>query len=302
MIITQHTYTRMTRHLATAALLLCIYMPLVAQHGTFIDPAGQTVETRFKLPKGFERIYGDETSFAYYLRHLRMLPTDSPVKYFDGSVKPNNDIYAGVLNIDMGTEGLQQDAQFCMRLRGEYLFDQQQYNKISFTISNRDRIAYTRWVEGIELVVNDKTYWTKSSSEVDRYRTFRRYLDFIFTYSDISTLLSDTQLMPFADIMPGDVLVQAARPGHSVIILDVAENTATGERIYLLAQSYRPTQTPHILVNPSNNNLSPWYSSFIKEDQIITPEYVFNKRDARHFREVTTPVNPPKKKGPIFYF
>jgi len=83
----------------------------------------------------------------------------------------------------------------------------------------------------------------------------------------------------------------------------VAEDPSTGDRIFLLAQSYRPAQTPQVLINPSNSRLSPWYSVSTPDDRILTPEYLFYKRDLRRFREVTpTPPAPPKRRAPVFYF
>lgn len=290
------------KHMQVFLLVICAVLPLRAQtNNAFIDPSGMTVETRFKLPKGYERLYGDEASYAYYLRHLRMMEDGAVVKYFDGAVKANDHIYAGVLNVDMGLEDLQQDAELCIRLKAEYLFDRQQYDKIAFTISTRVRIPYVKWVEGMQIVINDKTYWTKSSTEIDRYRTLRRYLDFIFTHADINTLLVDVQRVPLHSIQPGDLFVQDSRPGHAVIVLDVAEHPVTGDRIYLLAQSYRPAQIPHVLMNPENGDLSPWYSISTVSDRIPTPEYLFHKRDLRRFREVTPAPQAPKK-GPTFYF
>ncbi len=205
------------------AVMACVCLPLAAQHSSMIDPMGYTVETRFKPPDGYERINGNEMSFTYYLRNLRMLADGESAVYHDGTVKPNNNIYAGVLDLNMGVEGLQKEAQFCMRLRGEYLFRQEQYAKIAFTVNNssRKRVSYVEWAEGLEMTINDKTYWTKQSSDIDRYRTFRNYLDFIFTNSDIATLLADVQVTSLKDIMPGDMLVQSARPGHVVMVLDV---------------------------------------------------------------------------------
>ncbi len=291
-------------HWLTAAMVvLCTCAPLVAQHSSMIDPMGYTVEARFKPPEGYKRIEVETTSFAHYLRGLRMLSDGASAIYHDGTVKPNHNIYAGVLDLDMGVEGLQKEAQFCMRLRGEYLFGQGQYAKIAFTVNNssRKRVSYVEWAEGLEMIINDQTYWTKQPADIDRYRTFRRYLEFIFTYSDITTLLADVQSVTARDIMPGDMLVQSARPGHVVIVLDVAENPVTGDRVFLLAQSYRPAQTPQVLINPADNTLSPWYGTSITEDKISTPEYVFYKRDLRRFRDpVATPPSPKKKN--VFYF
>jgi hypothetical protein len=278
--------------------LALLVVPVCAQ--PYINIAGQTIESRFVTPAGYARVPVEETSYAAYLRNLTLLPHGSPVKYFDGSIKPNNDIYAGVVFIDVGLEDLQQAPEICIRLRGEYLFKQQQYNKISFTISNHKRVSYVDWVEGLKMMIDGKTYWTKSPTDADRYPTFKRYLEFIFTHGDIETLLDDVQRSSLEYILPGDMFIQVARPGHVVVVVDVAENAATGDRVFLLAQSYKPAQSLQILVNPVDVNLSPWYSASAIDDKITTPEFIFYKRDLRRFRE--TPEIPPKKKTATFYF
>lgn len=71
-------------------------------------------------------------------------------------------------------------------------------------------------------------------------------------------------------------------PGHAVIIVDMAVNDA-GEKIFILAQSYMPAQQTQILINPNDENISPWYSSEII-DKLITPEWIFNSNELRRFR------------------
>jgi hypothetical protein len=282
-----------------AGLVLCLCVPLYAQ--SFIDAAGQTVETRIVTPPGYERVSADENSFTAFLRTLQVLPDGSLVRYYDGSVKPNNDTYVAVVNLDVGLGDLQQAAEMCMRLRGEYLFRHQKYDKIAFSIMNNKRIFYTDWVKGLKIVIDGKSYWTKTDTDIDRYRTFRRYLDFIFTHADIETLNNDVQRVLPNDLQPGDMFIQGTHPGHAVMVIDVAENSATGDRIFLLAQSYKPAQECQILVNPNDQNLSPWYSMAAIDTKIVTPEFIFYKRDLRRFREVSSST-PKKRKGPIFYF
>jgi len=57
--------------------------------------------------------------------------------------------------------------------------------------------------------------------------------------------------------------------------VDVAENK-TGEKVFLLAQSYMPAQDIQVLKNPNNEHLSPWYSSQIT-GQLVTPQWTFTK-------------------------
>jgi hypothetical protein len=81
------------------------------------------------------------------------------------------------------------------------------------------------------------------------------------------------------NIEPGDVLIHGGFPGHAVIVMDVAANKQ-GSKIYLLAQSYMPAQDIHVLRNPSDKNLSPWYQ--VNDETIIeTPEYTFTKYELK---------------------
>ncbi|MDR3235677.1 MAG: DUF4846 domain-containing protein [Prevotellaceae bacterium] len=291
-----HTGSVIRAHILTG-LAVCISLSLFAAH-PFIDNAGMTVEQRFIPPSGYARTYADETSYAVYLRRLPLLAAGVPVKYFDGTVKPNPNqkIYTAVVKLNIGFEDLQQAPEACMRLRGEYLFAQQQYGQIAFTINshNHERISYVKWIEGLKLVIDGKQHWTKSPTEVDRYATFWRYLNFVFTYADKETLLNDVQRASLYDISPGDMFIQAAHSGHVVVVVDVAQNPKTGDRVFLLAQSCQPAQLLHILVNPSDPNLSPWYSISAIEDKLATPEFMFYKRDLHRFHENQETVSSKK--------
>ena len=80
-------------------------------------------------------------------------------------------------------------------------------------------------------------------------------------------------------MMAGDVLIRGGFPGHAVIVMDVAVNSQ-GKKIYLIAQSYMPAQDIHVLINPANNEISPWYE--VDDAEIIeTPEYIFTRNELK---------------------
>ena len=62
------------------------------------------------------------------------------------------------------------------------------------------------------------------------------------------------------------------------MVLDVVENEL-GSKLFLLAQSYMPAQEMHILKNPNNEGLSPWYSLSEIGVKINTPEWVFDRSE-----------------------
>ena len=68
----------------------------------------------------------------------------------------------------------------------------------------------------------------------------------------------------------------------TVIVVDMAINRKEGKVIFLLAQSYMPAQDIHILKNPGNSQLSPWYSTDFG-DKLVTPEWEFTRDDLMRF-------------------
>ena len=107
---------------------------------------------------------------------------------------------------------------------------------------------------------------------------FDKYLTRVFGMCGSASLSKQlSHVTNFTDIKPGDVLIRGGFPGHAVIIMDVAVNDA-GKKIYLLVQSYTPAQDIHVLKNPANENLSPWYE--VNANHIIqTPEYTFTQNE-----------------------
>jgi hypothetical protein len=80
--------------------------------------------------------------------------------------------------------------------------------------------------------------------------------------------------VPAGDIAIGDVFIKGGFPGHAVLVADMAESTATGEKRFLLVQSYMPAQEMHVLKNPAAGDGSPWYpAAFVGE--LKTPEWSF---------------------------
>jgi hypothetical protein len=80
----------------------------------------------------------------------------------------------------------------------------------------------------------------------------------------------------------GDVFIQTGNPyGHAVIVVDMARNDRTGEKVYMLAQSYMPAQDIQILINRRDRRISPWYR--LGEGPVMTPEWTFGPGDLMRF-------------------
>lgn len=243
------------------------------ENSKWINKKEETIETRFIPPTGFERKTVDKNSFADYLRKLKLKSHGSKVKYYDGKVKENN-CYDAVVNMEIGTRDLQQCADAIMRLRGEYLYQQKLYDRISFDFTNGFKADYTEWIKGNRILVQEKEVsWKKSANPANDYQTFRNYMNIIFSYAGTLSLSKSLTAKELKDIAIGDVFIVGGSPGHAVIVVDLVENKL-GEKLFLLAQSYMPAQDIQILKNTTNHELSPWYSSK-STGELKTPEWTF---------------------------
>ncbi|MFD0861951.1 DUF4846 domain-containing protein [Sungkyunkwania multivorans] len=232
-----------------------------------IDPKGKTIEERFSTPDGFLRTTEAEDSFAHYLRRLPLKPHGSEVKYFDGSIKSNRNVYCGVIDMEIGSRDLQQCADAVMRLRGEYLYELKKYDQIHFNFVSDAK----------------PRYYLDYAKENRSYKKFRKYMNYIFAYANTASLLNEMKGVELSDMEIGDVFIQKGRPfGHAVIVVDMAVDPLNGTKLYMLAQSYMPAQETQILVNRNNRDKSPWYE--LKEGTIFTPEWTFEPSDLRRFK------------------
>jgi hypothetical protein len=86
-----------------------------------------------------------------------------------------------------------------------------------------------------------------------------------------------------SDMEAGDVFIQGGSPGHAVIVIDLAVNDS-GEKIFLLSQSYMPAQEIHLLKNPVDTGISPWYKTDFG-DILETPEWKFKSTHLKRFSD-----------------
>lgn len=227
-----------------------------------MNPEGNTLEKRFPVPDGFQRVALDTTSFGYYLRQLPLKPDGSTVHHYDGTKKSRSGVYLAVIDMEIGTKNLQQCADAVIRLRSEYLFRQQRYSDIHFNYTNGFRVDYTQWRNGYRVQVNgNKATYVKTAEPSSSYATFRQYLDNIFTYAGTASLVKELKPVTYADM---------------------AVNSATGQKIFLLVQSYMPAQDIQVLCNPANSQ-SAWYVLDAGNPDVITPEWSFTTSQLYRF-------------------
>jgi len=237
------------------------------ENPSLINEKGTEILTRFSPPEGYIRKDLPEDSYASYLRSRPLKPHGSIVKYHNGLPKLKTGIHIAALDMEIGERDLQQCADAVMRLRGEYLFEQERFNDIQFNYLSDGKPRYfTNYAEG------DLSYLN-----------FRKYMNLVFAFANTASLHDElVAVEDIGNIQAGDVFIQKRNPyGHAVIVMDVAVNPENGKKVFLLAQSYMPAQDIHVLVNPENPEISPWYEA--KEGNLITPEWNFTSSNLRRF-------------------
>ncbi|MGV3638126.1 MAG: DUF4846 domain-containing protein [Flavobacteriales bacterium] len=242
----------------------------------------ETIVSRFVVPPRYVRLHAAPDSFASWLRTRALLPMGSPVLLYNGEPKSRQDVHAAVLDISVGAKDLQQCADAVMRLRAEYLFAQGRSNEIQFNFTNGFTAEFRRWKNGERIkVVGNQCSWSASARPDSSHATLLAYLDRVFTYAGTSSLSKELRPAGGAGIEPGDVFIQGGSPGHAVIVVDVAMNS-TGKRVFLLAQSYMPAQSIHILKNVQEPALGSWFLQG-EGDRLRTPEWTFDWSDRKRW-------------------
>lgn len=238
--------------------------------------ASRTYATVAEIPlsQGYVRSSDSSGSFAHWLRQCP-LKKDNTVYLYDGRRKGNQESQFAVLDIPVGKKDLQQCADAVMRLRAEYLFDQKRWNEISFMATNGQALSFFRWQQGYRYRLKGQRLeeYKTSSAQASTRQNLEEYLQLVFSYCGTSSLHRQLRKADIdKPLQAGDVFLQPGFPGHAMLVIDVAEKE--GERIFLLAQSYMPAQDIHVVKNPMDTNLSPWFKEKGKEE-LVTPEWVF---------------------------
>jgi len=247
------------------------------------DSAERQTIQQLKPPVDFERVPADTNTFADWLRHLPLKIENNIVYLFSGSRKPNQAAHYRVLAIDAGKQDLQQCADAVIRLRAEYLFGQGQPDEIAFNFTSGARAAFKAWRRGYRPRVQGRTVtWKLSAAADSSYQNFREYLNTVFLYAGSASLNLEMKPAAMAQIQIGDVFIKGGFPGHAVIVVDLAVNPNAGKKAILLAQSYMPAQEIHLLKNPQDEEMSPWYVVNGK-DKLYTPEWTFEWSALRRF-------------------
>lgn len=244
----------------------------------------QSIAARIPPPKGFERTETEKGSFGEWLRYSPLKPGRPPVYLYNGSLKGYQGAHFAVIDIDTGNRDLQQCADAVMRLRAEYLLSVGNFESIHFNFTSGFRCEYAKWREGYRPAGYGKNSGWKKTAKKDYSReAFIRYMTLVFSYAGTFSLSKElTKVENVSQMRIGDVIIHGGFPGHAVLVVDMAENKSSGNKLFMIAQSYMPAQDVHILNNPNDASINPWYELDFG-DTLYTPEWTFESDELMRF-------------------
>ena len=259
-----------------------------AEFRVLLDQSGKnTVRTRFQPPEDYVWQKEIPGSFGDFLEQLPLLPDGAPVRDFRGNPVGKQHLHAAVIRLDTGDRDLQQCADAWIRLYAEYLWQNKHFDDIAFRFTSGQKMSWNDFRKGMRTIERgDSVTFVHRGSVDGSYGSFRKYLDLVFQYAGSISL--DRESVPVTsdrEIKVGDFLIAPGSPGHVVMIVGAARNSS-GHNLYLLAESFMPAQDIHILKNPGNLKISPWYEIHVKAPQMATTRYIFRPPSVKRFYEL----------------
>lgn len=250
-----------------------------------INKDKNNIKERFLPPKDFEWISEQPETFGYFIENFPLKKYGSPILKYDGNPIVTQNLHEAVFNIDTGNLDLQQCADAVIRLHSEYLYKNKRFNEIKYHFTSGDLLSWNDYKNGTRAFVNGNSVsFRKTAPADDSYQNFRTYLDLIYTYAGTISL-TNYETKPVTkteNLKTGDILITPGSPGHVVFIVGAAKNK-DGKKIFLLGEGFTPAQSIHILSNPFNKSLSPWYELDTNSEETKTARYFFKPTNFRSF-------------------
>lgn len=244
---------------------------------SYVNEQGSTIMTRIEIPVGFERVTYADGSFQNYIQNYPLKPFGAKVVNYDGTDYGYQNGHVGVLELPVPDNGLQQCADALIRMRAEFLWNNDQKDKIGFNFTSGHYCSWKKYAEGYRPKVNgNRVSFGKTAGANNSEANFYKYLNLIFMYSGTQSLNDELKAIKTIDeVEVGDLLIYAGSPGHVILVADKAVSKL-GEKLFIFAQGNTPAQSVHVLKNPNESSLSPWYNIDIGQ-YLEIPTYYFDE-------------------------
>jgi hypothetical protein len=251
----------------------------------FFFTACQNSTTIFNLPLSnvsivkniHNKLNRDTNSWAYFLQHLPEV--NGPVLNYKGQPVVDQGKHFSILTYDVGTQDLQQCADALMRLRAEYLFNQNRADEIGFHFVSGQLYRFADYCKGVKPIPKGQSVqFVTGAVATKTHQSLRRYLDIVYTYA--STISLAKELKNTDEFEMGTVIISPGSPGHCFIIADEA-TTSDGGKVFKLVEGYTPAQSIYVLRNVSEPALGYWHH--LQKGTIETASYEFTSYQLKRF-------------------
>ena len=254
-----------------------------------VDKGRDTIEGRYKTPKGYKRLRAGKNTFTEFIRSEKLKPYGEKSIYFNGKEKKSEGVYDSVFDVDLEGKNILHCADSCYKFRSDYLYSIGRYDKMKFHFVGKGIADFEKYSKGYRVDPETGEYFLMGEASTDK-NVYKEFIDMVYIYSSTISLVEDTQKVPIDDMKIGDIFLRDGTPGskrvgHAITIIDMAENDR-GEKIFMLAQSYMPAQQPQVLVNKNNKKIGPWYSLEEVKDagRLSTPQWTFELDEMARFK------------------
>ncbi len=243
-----------------------------------------TIQSRVDVPEGYKRVQYPIESFQEYLRNYKLKPYGSKIVNYDNSHYFWQRGHIGILEVPVPDNGLQQCADALIRIRSEYLWNQNRKDEIGFKFTSGHYCSWNKFAQGYRPKINgNKVSFHKSAKPDSSKANFYKYLNLIYTYSGTLSLYNELPSINNAkDLKIGDMLIKGGTPGHIVMICDEVINDK-GEKLFLLFQGNTPAQSVHLVKNLQDSEITPWYK-LEKDKEISVSNYTFDSAKFVRFK------------------
>ena len=235
---------------------------------------------RFSEPSGYTRVDVDPSSYAAWLRGLPVRTDRTEVRAYDD--RPLERPSAAIVHLDVGMTDLQQCADTAIRLHAEYLWRTGRAHTAGYHFTSGDRSRWADWQAGERFVVSGSTVnRQREHARPNTHAAYRGWLEHLFRYAGTRSLAFDTATVPVNQpLAAGDMFVSPGSPGHTVILLDIAES-AIGPRIGLIGQGFMPAEDLHVLEQHGRHTIDDvWFVLPGPQGSLTTPSWPPFPRDS----------------------
>lgn len=259
------------RHaLSRRAILLGLLASVLSIPAMSREAAGERTIAAIPPPPGFSRVAAGPGSFAAWLRALPLLPDSTPVRDYRGRIRhaAGDTTIAAVVDLDITGRRLEQCMDILLRLRAEYLREAGRADAIVLVLPDGTRLSWPQWRAGMRPVITGGRFPLRRTAGPDSSdAAFHRYLRTIYVHSGTTTFYHHLDPVPPDSLRIGDVVIRTGRPGHAVMIVDLARD-GQGNLRGLVAQGDTPARQLHLLARRAGD---PWIPLDVTRDPVPLP-------------------------------